>query len=99
VIRWTRTARIASGKWPEVMTWAEEIAECVSQVTGVKVQLFVQVGGPVGTLEWASDYDNMAAMEGAATKVNADATYVKLAKSAGEFLVEGSGHDTIMRSA
>jgi hypothetical protein len=81
------------------MTWANEISECVSQAAGVKVQLFVQVGGPVGTLQWSMDYDNMAAMEAAATKVNADATYQKLAKSAGEFLIEDSGHDTIMRSA
>ena len=98
MIRWTRTARIAAGKWPEVMTWAQEITECVSQAAGVKAQLFVQVGGPVGTLQWSMDYDNMAAMEAAAPKVNADATYQKLAKASGEFLIEGSSHDTIMRS-
>lgn len=80
------------------MTWAKEITECVSQVTGVKHQLFVQVGGPVGTLYWTGDYDDMAAREAAAAKVNADATYQKLAKAAGEFLIEGSSYDAIMRS-
>ena len=98
MIRFTRTARLASGKTAQGVAYAKEIAAYASQVIDGDIQVFMQIGGPTGIIHWIVDHDNMAAWEAARTALVADETYGKMAAAGAEFVIEGSVQDTIIES-
>ena len=96
MIRFIRSGVIATGKAQEAIAYAKEIADDVSKLVGTNVDVYVQIGGEVGRLSWVIAYDNMAALEAAFMKVNADAAYTQKIKSITDNFMAGSFHDTIL---
>jgi hypothetical protein len=68
---------------PEVVAWGQEVAKLVGGLQGSEVQFASRVGGHQ-ELIWASRYDNMAALEASLSKVQQNAQYLALVKTAVE---------------
>ena len=69
----SRRGRIASGNNRKAMAQALAITEKVNQITSIGVSLYAQVYSPdVGTLVWSSFVPDLATLEAATDKLNAD---------------------------
>ena len=61
MIMFSTRARIV-GSIPDALTWAHEIAEIVTKISGVSVETAARVGGHSDVI-WVTRLDNMAAVE------------------------------------
>lgn len=96
--RFQRMARSSQGRFLEAAQWAKEVAEYISENFGVTVTAYSEIFGDNGTLHWYADYESLAQLEQVNMKLNADQQYLNmLEKSVGMF-IEGSVHDTLVRS-
>jgi hypothetical protein len=69
----SRRGRIASGNNRKAMAQALAVTEKVNQITSIGVSLYGQVYSPeVGTLVWSSFVPDLATLEAATDKLNAD---------------------------
>ena len=99
MIRWMRSAKIASGKAAQAMQWAKEILEFTKKYEGVAgAEVFYDSFGDVGTLRWCADYDDFAAWEKVSNQVFADAEWWQKMDEASGLFIEGSVKDIVMRS-
>ena len=68
-----RNGRVAPGNDRKAMEWAVGITEQVNQITGLGVGLYASVFSPeAGTLSWGSFVPDLAALEAAGDKLQAD---------------------------
>jgi hypothetical protein len=87
----------ATGKMPEAVAWAVDMAQHATTVTGMTVSLLVNAYGDFGGMAFISTAADMAAADAAAEAVQADADYVaKISASAGLF-VDGSAHQSLLQ--
>jgi len=87
----------ATGKMPEAVAWATDMAEHASSITGIQVALLVNAYGDFGGMAFISVGADMAAADAAADAIAADAGYIdKLGASAGLF-VDGSAHQAMLQ--
>ncbi len=71
-----RNGRVAPGNDREALEWAAGITEQVNQITGLRVGLFATVFSPAaGTLSWGSFVPDLAALEAAGDKLQADGAF------------------------
>ena len=99
MIRWTRSARISSGKYyPQAMQWAKEIAELVNKKYMIQVSVYMDSFGEIGTIRWFCDYADLATMEKVGNQLNTDQEYWQKVIQASDFIMQGSVHDTVMRA-
>jgi hypothetical protein len=99
MIRWMRSARIASGKVMPALAWSREMAEFVNKYEGVSsVNVFLDMFGEVGTVRWIVDYEDLATLEKVRDQIFADQEYFQKVEKAKDLLIEGSACDVVMRS-
>jgi hypothetical protein len=99
MIRWTRSARISSGKYfPQAMQWAKEIAEFVNKKCKIQVSVYMDSFGEITTIRWFCDYADLASMEKVGNQISTDQEYWQKVAQGSDFIVQGSVHDTVMRA-
>ena len=99
MIRWTRSARIASsGKFAQAVQWAKEIAEFANKKYKVQTSVYMDFFGEAGTISWFNDYADLAALEKVRNQLMTDQEYLKKLIQTADLFIEGSGYDTVMES-
>lgn len=88
------SAVITPGKYVAAITWGIEIADLVSDITGMPGLFGNGVGGPFGQVAWVGTTPDMATLEAGEERTNKDPRYLaKLDQITGLF-VAGSGQRT-----
>jgi hypothetical protein len=91
----TRRVRIDAGHNREAMEWALGQTEKVKQITGLQVSLYMQVFSPeVGAIGWSTFVPDLATLEAAGDKLNADDAFLS-ALEKGAALTVGGADDTL----
>jgi len=99
MIRWTRKAQIAPGKFVQAVQFAKEIAELAKKISkGPSVGIYLDSVGEVGTIRWFADYEDFAAWEKVANQLFANQEYLQKVNQAADLFIQGSASDTIMRA-
>jgi hypothetical protein len=99
MIKILRSSRIRGGKVAEATQHAKAVASYVNQrFAPTNVQVFVEIFGDAGTLYWITDVESVAAMEDLDNQLNAGPEFQRLLAEGFSFFVEGSFHDTLLRS-
>ena len=84
------TAVAAPGNIERAIGVGIEIAQKVEAVTGMSCMFARAMSGPYGSIGWLTAYDNIGAIEAAATAIAADPSLVKLIDSSKGCFVEDS---------
>ena len=95
-IRFHRTALVAGDKQQEAAAFAAEVSQYVTESMGMTTTWGIQVGGPLSTVHWFTDFENMAEMEAGLVKTITDDGYLKLLAKTGHLFVEGRSEDSII---
>jgi len=99
MIRWTRSARIAPGKFLQAVQFAKEISDYAKKFQGAPpVSVYLDSFGEIGTIRWFADYEDVAAWEKVANQLYADLEFINRVNQAADLFIPGSVHDSIMRS-
>lgn len=87
----------ATGKMPEAVAWAVDMAQHASSVTGTNVSLLVNAYGDFGGMAFISTVADMGVADASAEALRADGDYTaKIGASAGLF-VDGSAHQSLLQ--
>lgn len=98
--RWTRTAKISKGRFPQAIGWGKEIAAFAQKKFGTpEIRLYINAFGDVGIVRWESDYADLASFEKVQAKLLTDQEYwQQIAKAnADELFIDGSVHDEVSK--
>ena len=97
MIRFQRTA-IASGvNTLNAIQWAKEITEFINKKhPQIKLQVFSGRFTPYGTIYWAADCEDLAALDSWQRAIQADQEYWALLSKAEGLFIEGQGLDVVM---
>ena len=98
MIHFVRTVLISPGKMAEAMAFAKEIASYSEGLTGFKVEVSVPVTGNPSRIAWHLQYRDLAEMDGAVSKISADAKFAELSQVGSAFMLPGSANDTLWRT-
>lgn len=91
----SRRIRIGAGRTRDAMEWALGQTERVNKITGLQVGLYMQVFSPeVGVIGWSTFVPDLATLEAAGDKLNADDAFVA-ATDQGAALTIGGADDTL----
>jgi hypothetical protein len=91
----SRQIRFGPGSTREQMEWALAQTEKVNQITGLQVNLFMQVYSPeVGRVGWSTFVPDLATLEAAGDKLQADDSFVA-ATDKGAAMTVGGADDTL----
>ncbi len=89
----------AKGSFPEALRWAKEAAEYITtKHSPLKVLVSTGLFGDVNTIFWEVEYKDLASFEASSAKLNADQGYWAVLSKATGLFIEGSLHDSLMRS-
>jgi hypothetical protein len=98
MIRFQRSAQTIK-LFPEAVAWAKGVAEFVnSKNPDVKLEVFTSRFGPVTTIYWMADLEDLAALDRWQTTIMPDGEYWKKVADAYDVLAPGSIVDTVMMS-
>jgi len=98
MVRWTRSARIAPGKFMEAIRWAKEIAEFTNKKYGSQVTVYLDSFGEFGMLRWFADSADLATLEKQQHQLNVDKEYLQKVSRGTELVVLDSVFDMVMRA-
>lgn len=99
MIRHQRSGRAKVGKAMEVIQFAKEVADFVNtKYAPVSVQVYSELFGELNTIYWQTDYDDLATLEDIHAKLMADRDYLAIVSKGSDIFIEGSLHDTLMKS-
>ena len=99
MIRFQRSAQTKK-PFPEAVAWAKGVADYInSQSDGSQLQVFTSRFGPVTTVHWIADFENLAALDGWQMHIMGDGGYWQKVADVYTVLIEGSILDTVMMSA
>ncbi len=99
MFRFQRSARAKVGKALEAVQFAKEVAEYINtKYAPASVQAYTEQFGDINTIYWYVDYKDLATIEGINTQLLADQGYWAIVNKAADLFIEGSLHDTLMRS-
>ena len=98
MIRWTRSAKIAYGKFPQATKWAKEITEFSNKKYKTQTSVYLDSFGEYGTIRWFCDFADLAALEKVGNQLMADQEYLKKVSQAADLFIQGSGYDTVMQA-
>jgi hypothetical protein len=91
----SRQIRFGPGSTRDQMEWALAQTEKVNQITGLQVSLYMQVYSPeVGTVGWSTFVPDLAALEAAGDKLQADDAFVT-ATDKGAAMTVGGATDSL----
>lgn len=92
----SRSIRLSGIKGQEAIGWATRLTEVVKNVSGLDVGLWQTLySGEVGKLSWTTFVPDMAALEGAFAKLDADAGLNELVEQGDEYVVQVTLSDVI----
>jgi len=92
----SRSVRLSGVKPPEAIGWATRLTERVRNVTGLDVGLWHTLYSPeVGRLSWTTFVPDMAALEGAFAKLDADAGMNEISEQGDEYVIQGTLGDVL----
>ena len=92
----SRTIRLSGVKGQEAIGWATRLTGVVKNVSGLDVGLWHTLfSGQVGTLSWTTFVPDMAALEGAFAKLDADAGLNELVEQGDEYVIQGTLSDVM----
>src|SRR5690349_25144533 len=90
-----RQIRFGPGKTREQMEWALGQTERVNQITGLQVSLYMEVYSPeVGAVGWSTFVPDLATLEAAGDKLQADDSFVAAADN-GAAMTDGGASDSL----
>jgi len=98
MIRWTRSARIATGKDLQAMKWAKEIQQFNNKKYKLQGTVYLDLFGEYGTIRWFTDFPDLATLEKVMNQVLADQEYLQKLSQVPGLFIQGSGFDTVMRT-
>ena len=98
MIRWTRSAQIAPGKFAQAIQWAKEIVEFVNKKYKIQTSVYLDCFGEYGTIRWFVDSTDLGAWEKFTNQILADQEYLKKVTQSADLFIEGSGYDTAMKA-
>jgi len=98
MVRFTRSARMVSGKEQEAMQWAKEFTEWSNAKYGGQLTAYLGYFGDYGTVRWVRDFENLADLEKGMEKLLGDQEYWQRHNRAVDLFIEGSLTDTVMAS-
>jgi hypothetical protein len=91
----SRQIRFGPGNTRDQMEWALAQTEKVNQITGMQVSLYMQVYSPeVGAVGWSTFVPDLAALEAAGDKLNADDSFIA-ATDKGAAMTVGGATDSL----
>lgn len=94
-----RQALAVPGRMFDAIQFANEVTARVNELLpDSQVRVGSGVGGPLYTLHWFSQYENMAALERAQDQLLGDEQYLSLLVRGGELFVAGHIKDEIIRT-
>ena len=98
MIRFTRSVRIASGKFTQAIQWAKETTEFLNKKYKAQVSVYMDSFGEIGTIRWFVDFPDLATFEKQRNQEMADREYLQKMNQAGDLFIQSSGYDTVMQS-
>ena len=98
MIRFTRSARIVHGKFPQAIQWAKEITEFANKKYKIQMNVYMDTFGEYGRIRWFADYADLSAFEKVMNQVMADQEYWQKVAQASDFIMQGSVNDIVMRA-
>jgi hypothetical protein len=87
----------ATGKFPDAVAWATDMAEYGSGVIGTQISLMVNAYGDFGGMAFISVADDMASADRMAETVRADAGYLERIQASAGLFVDGSARQGLLR--
>jgi hypothetical protein len=91
------TARLEVEHTRKAIAWAVELADHLSNVTGVASAVLTSNFGEYGTVSWLSYGKSLAQLEQANTKTNADLGFLQRLDDSGGLFVSGSARGVLSR--
>ncbi|HYA65630.1 MAG TPA: hypothetical protein VEE84_03025 [Burkholderiaceae bacterium] len=98
MITFTKTANTDGARFEAALVYAREIAAHGKTLTGIDTRIEMPIGGPSYRLRWVSQYQSLAALERAITKLLSDRKYMDMAAKAPNYFVPGSATDEVWTS-
>ena len=98
MIRFVRTASIASGKFGDAIAFAKQISEFLKRQHGLNLEVMIPVGGNPQRIAWRAEYEGLAALDAMQTKILADREYLELVAKGSSNFIAGSFNDEIWRT-
>lgn len=100
MIRFRRSAQAKNDKFfLDGVRIAKEVAEYINaKYAPVSVQVYTELFGNFNTIHWYIDYKDLATLESISKQLLADQEYLAIVSKGDELSIEGSIHDTLMRS-
>jgi hypothetical protein len=99
MLRLLRTVCYRTDKSAEATQWAKAIADYLNKTyPGHGFEAHTELFGDWSTVHWTSTYASLADWEAVNAKRGADAAYATLIQKGQDLVIEGSGHDTLLRS-
>lgn len=93
----SRTRQVRPEKMIDAIAPAVEIAEKVTQITGVPIHVWTsRFGAPLGTMMWSCRMDSQSELHEATEKLAVDATYLEMAMAMTEHY-QGPAQDALVR--
>jgi hypothetical protein len=100
MVRFQRTAIARGANVLKAIEWAKEITEFINKkYPQGKLQLFTGRFAPYGTIYWAADFEDFAALDRLMEAITADQEYWALLSKAEGLFLEGRGSDVVMVTA
>ena len=99
MITFMRTVIAKPGKLPEVIAFAQSIAQIAERATGTEVKVLLPVGGKFSEIAWVSKFADLGEFEAANAKLLQDESYVAMLRKADGLFVDASGYDRLWREA
>lgn len=98
MIRFVRTASIASGKFGDAIAFPKQISEFLKRQHGLHLEVMIPVGGNPQRIAWRAEYESLGALDALQTKVLADREYLELVAKGSSNFIAGSFNDVIWRT-
>jgi hypothetical protein len=99
MVRFQRTAVTANVNFLKAVQWSKEITEFINKKQPQsKLEVFTGRFGGYGTIYWAADFEDMAALDRWQKANLADQEYWALLTKAEGLFVPGQGLDIVMAS-
>lgn len=90
-------ALAATGKMPDAVAWATDMAEYGTNLVGTQISLLVNAYGDFGGMAFISLAPDMAAADAMAATVRSDAGYIERITASEGLFVDGSAHQGLLR--
>lgn len=87
----------ATGKMPDALAWAVDMAEYGSGLAGTQVSLLVNAYGALGGMAFITVLPDMAAVDALTAAVQADAGYIDRIRASAGLFVDGSATVSLLR--